>query len=379
MKPFKHCTLFILLVFSIFNLNAQPPDEEALEDIIVETYYISGPDDVQEDGSLPVGSVTYRVYADLKPGYQIQQIIAEDIHPINISTDGQFYNNGFGTSLGSEFIPALLSFNTAALDSYITIGGSTSGHFGIPKEDDEDGTSLLGATDGFLQNNDPLAGVPLTEADGLIASEVEAVSTFDSEGEIAASFGLTTSSVSLESSSVVWFNLFGVSAPTEENKVLLGQFTVIGGDLTFCLNIQVIIPEELQTDSRTSIQFVAVSHPSDEDFNNNEDAVIRYQKDDLCFDSGLVSTRNLQASDLVVNLYPNPGNEQVILEIAEDLSNARIEILDMTGKIVDSRVLGPTSASQTYPLDVRALESGIYFVNVISEGTIASAKFIKID
>jgi hypothetical protein len=373
-------TLFAitLVLYSTKQLDAQPPDVDALEDVIVETYYISGPDDVQ-DGALPLGSVTYRVYADLKPGYEIQQIIAESIHPINISTDGQFYNNGFGTSIGSEFIPALLSFNTAALDSYVTIGASTSGHFGIPKEDDEDATSLLGATESFLQNSDPLAGIPLTEADGLLAGDVDAISTFDSNGEISASFGLTTSDVSLESTSVVWFNLFGISAPTEENKVLLGQFTVIGGDLNFCLNIQVIIPEELQTDTRTSIQFVAVSHPSDEEFNNTEDAVIRYQKDALCFDSGAVSTSDLEKAGIAIEIYPNPGHEEIMLQLNEEMRNARVEIFDMTGKLISSEILGFSGANQSFPINISNLDAGVYLLNVISDGKLGSKKFIKVD
>ena len=58
--------LFLLSVYA----KSQTP--AGLDSIIVEKYYISDLNDKSVDatgGVLPVGSVTYRIYVDMKPGY----------------------------------------------------------------------------------------------------------------------------------------------------------------------------------------------------------------------------------------------------------------------------------------------------------------------
>ena len=64
--------------------------QNGLEQVIVEKYYISNAaDEAAADvdatdmgypiGALPVGSVTYRIYADLLPDYKLQAVYAEPI------------------------------------------------------------------------------------------------------------------------------------------------------------------------------------------------------------------------------------------------------------------------------------------------------------
>ena len=59
------------LLFTGFFAKAQ----NGLENIIVEKYYVSNAADAAgSSGTLPVGSVTYRIFADMLPGYNFQAI-----------------------------------------------------------------------------------------------------------------------------------------------------------------------------------------------------------------------------------------------------------------------------------------------------------------
>ena len=62
--------IFLLAVlFSVSILSKA----QGLENIIVEKFYISDANDAAanlDGGVLPVGSVTYRIYADMLPGYR---------------------------------------------------------------------------------------------------------------------------------------------------------------------------------------------------------------------------------------------------------------------------------------------------------------------
>ena len=64
-----------------------------LEGIVVERYYCSDKNDSvvtdkysSDKGTLPVGSITYRIYADMLPGYKFQAAFGIPGHPLKIST-----------------------------------------------------------------------------------------------------------------------------------------------------------------------------------------------------------------------------------------------------------------------------------------------------
>src|ERR1700741_5535124 len=68
--------------------------QNGLEKIIVEKYYVSNLADASGSiGTLPSGSVTYRVYADMLPGYKFQMAYGNGTHPIRIATSTTFFNN----------------------------------------------------------------------------------------------------------------------------------------------------------------------------------------------------------------------------------------------------------------------------------------------
>ena len=70
-----------------------------LEGIVVEKYYVSDAADSTDAGDngamypLHVGSVTYRVYANLLPGYKVIQLFGSPQHTLNVHTSTAFYND----------------------------------------------------------------------------------------------------------------------------------------------------------------------------------------------------------------------------------------------------------------------------------------------
>src|ERR1051325_3917740 len=70
-------------------------DKSALENIIVEKYYVAEETDYADisGGVLPKGSVTYRIYVDLKPGYNLQMVYGDKKHELFIRSTTTFFNN----------------------------------------------------------------------------------------------------------------------------------------------------------------------------------------------------------------------------------------------------------------------------------------------
>jgi hypothetical protein len=132
----KKSLLLIATVFTSFIAFSQV----GLEGIVVEKYYVSDAADSTDAGDngamypLHVGSVTYRVYANLLPGYKVIQLFGSPQHTMNVATTTAFYNDpnyGFkvyqGTSVNNT------KKNTTLIDSYFTIGGVANGLCGVLK------------------------------------------------------------------------------------------------------------------------------------------------------------------------------------------------------------------------------------------------------
>ena len=116
-------TLFILL-FAPYYASAQ------LEKVIVEKYYVSDSNDATDvsGGGVPVGSTTYRIYLDLKPGTILKRIYGDANHPFSISSSEVFFNNILdGQTFGKDFIKGRYLENTVHIDD-TNNNTSTSNH-----------------------------------------------------------------------------------------------------------------------------------------------------------------------------------------------------------------------------------------------------------
>jgi len=52
-------------------------------------------------------------------------------------------------------------------------------------------------------------------------------------------------------------------------------------------------------------------------------------------------------------------------------------VVDVTGKVVQQQLLNETTGDQRTQLDISRLSSGFYFVQLVSEHSMMSKKFVK--
>jgi hypothetical protein len=232
--------LFLGLGLSLLGTVANAQD--GLEKIIVEKYYIStAADSIGSQGTLPVGSITYRVYADMLPGYKFQALYGNLDHALKINTTTSFFNNeDRGATTANAIASAQLKNNTVALDSWFSVGASAVGQFGVLKSEDNGAANLL-TLNALLKNNVAAMGIALTTQDGNQAGSPESVTfvgltteldVFDVTSLAGNAFLTTDGAISA---------LSGASGPTAENRILLGQFTT-DGVFSFEFNIQIGTP-----------------------------------------------------------------------------------------------------------------------------------------
>ena len=100
----KKIKILLLLIYILFSncLEAQ------LENVIIETYYVSTyADSLEIDlaGGYPLesGTTTYRIYIDLKPGSKLKTIYGDANHLLKFASTSPFYNNVDGLSFAKDF------------------------------------------------------------------------------------------------------------------------------------------------------------------------------------------------------------------------------------------------------------------------------------
>jgi hypothetical protein len=239
--------LFLLAILSLQSIFMQA--QIGLEDVIVEVYYVSDANDATDQlgGSLVQGSVTYRIYVDLAPGWKVETVYGSPAHELFIATSTYFFNNAdWGEKIGREIRSNRLNRNTVPLDSWITIGSASNGHWAVLKSEDVNGSVVGGVNNsgsagipgGLLVNNNPLAGAPLTTADGLITGPGPEVTLVPANLTAWDVFGTANSSEVFSITNGAWAVLGGTTGPTAENKILLAQITT-NGDLSFELNLRI--------------------------------------------------------------------------------------------------------------------------------------------
>ncbi len=236
----------ITLLFGLVAFSTIVRAQNGLEQIIVEKYYVSNAVDAAGSaGTLPVGSVTYRVYADMLPGYKFQAMYGDGSHPLKVATSTSFFNNeDRGEKLGEQILNMHLLKNSVALDSWFSVGAASEGQFGVLKTEDDGLENLLPiSTNVMLKNTTPYMGIALNVQDGIMSTAdypeavtLAGISTqlniFDATSQQGNSFEVTNGAISA---------MNGAKGPTAENRVLLGQFTT-DGDFSFELNIQIGTP-----------------------------------------------------------------------------------------------------------------------------------------
>lgn len=337
--------------------------QNGLECVSVEYYYVSDAADAASSvGTLPAGSVTYRIYADLLPGYKFQALYGVPGHTMTIQTSTLFFNNEDRGATTPSFTKAQSAGNTIMLDSWFSVGGACSNQMGIMKSED-DGVATVVNSDGILQNNDPLAGIPLTTQDGFIAGTPSSVTfvgftteldVFDATSSVGNIFTTSNGSIAC---------LGGSMGPVPTtNKVLIGQFTT-DGIFQFALNMQIGTP------SGGVENYVAASPTGAE-----------IMLSCLTFNSSLVTnTPEEIASAATVNIYPNPASDVLKIDVlnAAKSSNNSYKVYDVLGNVVAQKNIGEINGNYSEIIDITNYSNGMYFVELNINDAKSTKKIIK--
>ena len=437
--------LFFVFVWSITQLSAQ------VENVIVEKYYISDSNDATDTigGGLPDRSTTYRIYIDLIAGSKLTKIYGDINHAFKISSTDVFFNNeADGQTFAKDFSKVRLGENTVALDSWLTLGQTTRNaaktYFGILKSDDTDGSIIGGANndggsaaiaDGLLANNDPAAGGPLTEADGMDTMSQLPTNWADygiidiASGVDSTIFGSAKSGKEFISYDAGLQNSGVSGVDPDSNRVLVAQLTT-KGQLSFELNVEVIDTNGI------AIKYVAndsillqgevlsrslkypfaqvcgcpdpryLEYIGDRDCdaldscrnlivygcmdtmacNFNPDANFNLQS--LCCYPGFCNDRDISVvcpgltykmhRSLPFNLFPSPAKNQITFQ-SPSFGGAAISysIYNMTGEIIFRQNVGSSYSPIELNIDLSFLNAGIYIFQVESGSLTDRAIFIK--
>ena len=360
----KKTILGINLLLNVVFVNAQ-----GLENIIVEKYYVSDANDTSANsvgGVLPIGSVTYRIYADMLPGYKFQAAFGIQGHELRIETSTLFFNNEDRGATSPTYSKSQAANNTVMLDSWLSVGAACNGNFGILKSLDDGALNVVNSENPpVLQNADPVMGVPLTMQDGLFPGTPEAVTTVGISTELAMFDNQNDGSNGpiFSTSDGSWASLNGSIGPDSiDNKVLIAQITT-DGIFSFELNIQIGTP------NGGVEQYVAKDPVGNE-----------IQMSYLTYSSLIDKVTETNSVRPFLFVYPNPANDFLNMEIENSNQGASINyvIYDVMGKIVSYKTIGKIYQNYKENIDISFLTKGMYIFEISLDG-IKSRKQIIIN
>jgi hypothetical protein len=218
--------------------------QDGLEGIIVEKYYVSTPEDSKaknKSGILEEGSVTYRIFVDLKPGFRFQAAYGSKDHVLYFASTEKFFNHdGAGTTHPNILPGRTLSQDISLLDSWLSVGAASEFHLGIPKMYDTEGKSIE-LKSGYLENKISKKDFTLRERDGLAEAETLPYPTFFQMDSCLRYIGSATNGDSIVVRDGAWAAMGKGSVGADSlttNTVLIAQLTT-KGELSFELNLMI--------------------------------------------------------------------------------------------------------------------------------------------
>lgn len=239
---------FFILITGLFSFVLMRESEaQGLEDIIVETYYVSGDAEASIPGNsaLPTGSVTYRIFIDMKPGYKLQSVFGAPEHEMILRTGTYFYNDPMhGHYISNLIMDRMLPGHALMLDSWIAMGAGSQQRYGILKSDDDTLYTIVNLSDPqVMQGAHPLTGIPVKQHDGIITGDTlpPRVSQLGLDTLLNVLFkqNIPQNGYEFRTSNGGWGCLGGAQGvDPDKNHVLIGQFTT-NGDFYFEFNIQI--------------------------------------------------------------------------------------------------------------------------------------------
>jgi hypothetical protein len=417
--------LFALLIICIIHGNNA--HSQIVENVEVEIYYIINENDVASPGleDLPLGTKVYRVFVELCDGCKLKSIFGDANHILRLESTEAILNSPFGSSFAHNITGSLFPLiENAAMDSYISLGAASNGTYGIPKQDDADGSIWQGRVPPQpLTNDDVALGIGLPISDGLLSSQGAATIPSDwfppdNQNEINEVFGNQNNGLTIFSSNNTSIQtITGVEGIAGTNKFLIAQITTTG-DLAFNINLEVITAEGnvvrvvgteplLEGEVFSPYLFYppvcGCTDPNflefDVDFTCddgsclteiifgclNEDAcnfstTANFDVPELCCfpDScqgldisilcPLLPTEEVATTEMKV--FPNPSSGDITLEISNQMTgDLTVMVYDLTGRVVWQKKSGNGNQSGMVHLNLNHLNSGTYIVQVFDLNT----------
>ena len=242
-------TLFgFFLIFCLFNPSIKfVYSQDGLEGIILEKFYISTKDDNSKpelSGHLAPGSITYRIYVDLKPGYTFQAAYGAPNHELYIKSTNLFYNHvEYGAEYPNRIPLRTYSRNTSRLDSWLSVGGAGENQIGVLKSED-DSLNVSKTSGAYLKNNSKKMGVSLEVVDGMKEQYNLAFPTFYQMDSTIKGLGTITNTNTISTKNGAWASMGKGSqgADSLSNKILIAQLTT-DGKLSYQLNLLIGTPD----------------------------------------------------------------------------------------------------------------------------------------
>jgi len=237
--------IILLLVLISIRLNAQ-----GLENIMVEKYHsVYYPaDSVVKADVPPSGSVTYRIFVDLKPGYTLQSVYGAPGHPLLLNSTGIIYNHpDFGKYIANTLDDRKLGTTMVLLDSWISLGAGSFSSFAVPKTADDTLNNLVtNDSPALLRNNNAATGISVLKKDGLAFTEVvpPLITQIGIDSLLKNLKDVSTSPAGyrFETTNGAWGCLGGAKGPdSTTNVICIAQLTTTG-DLHFEWNMQLGTP-----------------------------------------------------------------------------------------------------------------------------------------
>jgi hypothetical protein len=364
MKNIKIAIGTLLTVFASNQFVAQ----QGLEGIVVEKYYVSDAADSINaldqlaPYALKTGSVTYRIYADLLPGYKVIQMFGLATHQLKFNTSTAFFNDpNYGVSVYQGTSLNNTKKHTSLIDSYLTIGGVCAGQMGVLKSEDTDGS--IGNNQGILANFTALMGLPIMGAnaqDGLMPGSPIVPNVLGITNEFDPIDQIVGGSIQINDGAIA--ALGGVEGVTPSNHVLLGQFTT-DGDFSFELNLQIATPIAGQSETYVA-SAPGIDQLTDSTliYNSNPSASIEEH------------TLTEAMNNLVVS--PNPAVDQLQMNwlTQESYETYQLELIDLEGKVL----LAIPHMTNSQKVDIKDLQAGVYLVKVKAAHSQATQRIIKL-
>ena len=242
-------TLFgFFLIFCLFNPSIKfVYSQDGLEGIILEKFYISSKEDNSKpelSGNLAPGSITYRIYVDLKPGYTFQAAYGAPNHELYIKSTNLFYNHvEYGAEYPNRIPLRTYSRNTSRLDSWLSVGGAGENQIGVLKSED-DSLNVSKTSGAYLKNNSKKMGVSLEVVDGMKEQYNLAFPTFYQMDSTIKGLGTITNTNTISTKNGAWASMGKGSqgADSLSNKILIAQLTT-DGKLSYQLNLLIGTPD----------------------------------------------------------------------------------------------------------------------------------------